>query len=156
MKTNKSRRAPRDVSLPGGVIARYIETSALLAAKLEGDAGALDAVRGEGLRFTSALTVAEFARRVIRGRQQREFDDARFRSLMAWLDRFTRRCVVVGIEPDLLARLRRPFPQEPVRTLDAIHLATVETYDADPALVAVVTRDRRIADNARSMGYLVE
>ena len=138
------------------MVARYLETSALVAAKLEGDAVALESMRGEGVRFTSALTIAEFARRVIRGQHQREFDDARFRSLMTWLTRFVRRCVVIGVQPEIISRVRRPFPHEPIRTLDAIHLATIETHDAEPAFVAVVTRDRRIADNARAMGYLVE
>lgn len=147
---------PPSETFAGGVVARYIESSALIAGKLEGDATAWDSIRGEGVRFTSALTLAEFARRVIRGRHQSEFDDARFRCLMAWLVRFARRCVVVGIEHELLARVRRPFPHEPVRTLDAIHLATIEAHGAEPALVAVVTRDRRIAENARAMGYLVE
>ncbi len=151
-----SRSAPSEVTFPGGVVARYIESSALIAAKLEGDANAWASIRGEGRRYTSALTVAEFARRVIRGHHQREFDDNRFRSLMTWLGRFSKRCAVVAVDAELLARVRRPFPHEPVRTLDAIHLATIESHEAEPALVAVITRDRRIAENARAMGYLVE
>ena len=35
---------------------------------------------------------------------------------------------------------RNPL-MEPVRSLDAIHLATVETIDADPALVALAHGD---------------
>jgi len=50
---------------------------------------------------------------------------------------------------------RNPL-MEPVRSLDAIHLATVETIDADSSLVAVVTRDRRVRENALAMGYAVE
>lgn len=141
---------------PGGTAARYIESSALIAAKLEGDATAWQAIRGEGERFASALTLAEFARRLVRGRHVGELDDARVRLLMNWLTRFARRCVIVDIDTDVLARIRRPFPLEPVRTLDAIHLATIESRDVEPARVAVVTRDRRIADNARAMGYFVE
>ena len=41
-------------------------------------------------------------------------------------------------------------------SFNAIHLATMEAHAAEPALIAVVTRDRRIAENARAMGYLVE
>jgi hypothetical protein len=62
----------------------------------------------------------------------------------------------VAIDEYVLARSRRPYPREPVRTLDAIHLATIEMREEDPSTVAVVTRDRRIADNARAMRYLVE
>jgi predicted nucleic acid-binding protein len=62
----------------------------------------------------------------------------------------------VDITPTILARVRRPFPMEPVRTLDAIHLATIESIEEEPSVVAVVTRDRRLAENARAMGYVVE
>jgi predicted nucleic acid-binding protein len=140
----------------GGAAARYIESSALIAAKLEGDRTAWEAIRGEGVRFTSALTLAEFARRVVRGRSAGDLDDARARASMNWLSQFTRRCVVVDIDGELIARARRPFPIEPVRTLDAIHLATIESRDEEPSQIAVVTRDRRIAQNARAMGYVVE
>jgi predicted nucleic acid-binding protein len=108
------------------------------------------------VRFTSALTLAEFARRVVRGRSAGDLDDARARASMNWLSQFARRCVVVDIDGELIARARRPFPIEPVRTLDAIHLATIESRDEEPSQIAVVTRDRRIAQNARAMGYVVE
>ena len=62
-----------------------------------------------------------------------------------WLRRFERRCEVVDVSASLLARLGRPFAIEPVRSADAIHLATIETLDEDPAAVAIVTRDRRDA-----------
>lgn len=45
---------------------------------------------------------------------------------------------------------------EPVRTLDAIHLATVEELGETPQLITIVTRDRRIRENALAMGYAVE
>lgn len=156
MRTSRrSQRAP-EVSFAGGVAARYIETSALIAARLEGDQSAWESIRGEGVRFTSALTLAEFGRRLIRAREAGELDQAQVQALTAWLARFARRCAIVDVDAGVLARVRRPFSTEPIRTLDAIHLATVETRDEDPALVAVVTRDRRIGDNARAMGYLVE
>lgn len=137
-------------------MARYIESSALIAARFENDAVAQQSIRGEGIRFTSALTFAEFARRVVRGTVAGHITPARARAALLWLRRFQRGCDVVEIDDGVLAKVRRPFPLEPVRTLDAIHLATMELRDLEPSLIAVVTRDRRIADNARAMGYLVE
>ena len=63
-----------------------------------------------------------------------------------------------GLEEGLrvLARVRRPFPVEPVRTLDGVHLATAESLGEPPQLVTVVTRDARVRDNARALGYAVE
>lgn len=142
--------------MTGGVKYRYVETSALLAVRLEQDAAARQAILGEGLRFISALTLAEATRRIVRSGEIGQLDDAQVRASLAWILRFGRRCRVVAVTDDILARVRRRFPIEPVRTLDAVHLATVESIGEDPLQVAVVTRDRRIAENARALGYLVE
>jgi len=56
----------------------------------------------------------------------------------------------------VLARAGRPFPIEPIRTLDAVHLATAEALGEPPQLVSVVTRDVRVSENARALGYAIE
>lgn len=140
----------------GGVRFRYVETSALLAVRLENDAEAREAIRGEGIRFVSALTLAEAHRRIIRTGATGHLSEPQIRASQVWIRRFGQRCQVVNVTDEILARVRRRFPIEPIRTLDAIHLATIEAIGEDPLQVAVVTRDRRIADNARAMGYLVE
>jgi hypothetical protein len=56
----------------------------------------------------------------------------------------------------VLDRVRRPFPVEPIRTLDAVHLATAELLGESPPLVTIVTRDDRVRKNAESLGYVVE
>jgi hypothetical protein len=61
----------------------------------------------------------------------------------------------MAVTEEVLTRVARPFPVEPVRTLDAIHLATLESLGETPQLVTVVTRDDRIARNARALGYAV-
>ena len=45
---------------------------------------------------------------------------------------------------------------EPIRTLDAVHLATTELLGEPPPLIVVVTRDVRVRDNAQALGYTVE
>ena len=75
---------------------------------------------------------------------------------MITLQRFIRRCHIVSVTEAILACLGRPFPLEPVRTLDAIHLATAQALGDPPALVTIVTRDVRVRDNATALGYLVE
>jgi hypothetical protein len=37
-----------------------------------------------------------------------------------------------------------------------MHLATAELLDEPPQLVTIVTRDARVRDNARALGYAVE
>lgn len=140
----------------GGTDFRYVETSALVAAALDGEATAIQAIRGEGVRVASALTLAETRRTFVVAGWRGRLSHEQLRARLSWLRRFERVCTVAGVSPRILARLGRPFPIEPVRSLDAIHLATIESIEADPGVVAVVTRDRRVADNARAMGYLVE
>jgi hypothetical protein len=62
----------------------------------------------------------------------------------------------MSITDKVLTRAARPFPAEPIRTLDAIHLATLETLGDAPALLTVVTRDLRVRENATALGYCVE
>ena len=50
----------------------------------------------------------------------------------------------------------KTFPVEPIRTLDALHLATAELLGESPQLVTILTRDSRVIDNARALGYAVE
>jgi predicted nucleic acid-binding protein len=64
--------------------------------------------------------------------------------------------VAALLERDGAARAGRPFPVEPIRTLDAVHLATAEQLGEPPALVTIVTRDERVKDNAVALGYAVE
>lgn len=67
--------------------------------------------------------------------------------------RFANTCDLVGMTADVLARAGRPFPREPLRTLDAIHLASVEVLGQPSASLSILTRDVRIQDNATSLGY---
>lgn len=134
---------------------RYIESSALLAALLEKDTAALDALRADGQRVTSALTFAEASRAIVRARVAGRMTPAEARAALRGLQTFERRCAVVAVTDAVLIRAGRPFPVEPIRTLDAVHLATAELLGEPPQLVTLVTRDARIRDNARALGYVV-
>jgi predicted nucleic acid-binding protein len=135
---------------------RYIESSALLGALLESDAAALKALRAEGRQVTSALTLAEAARAIVRARTSSRLAPAQERAAVRGLRVFARRCFVVAVTDTVLARVGRPFPVEPIRTLDAVHLATAELLGEPPQLMTIVTRDTRVRDNARALGYAVE
>jgi predicted nucleic acid-binding protein len=138
------------------VTIRYIESSALVAALLEHDAEALKSLRVRARRITSALTLAEAARAIVRARIGERLTSDAERAAVRALRRFERRCYVVAVTDDVLVRVRRPFPVEPVRTLDAVHLATVESLGEPPQLMSIVTRDQRVRENAKALGYSVE
>jgi uncharacterized protein len=141
-------------SAVGGV--RYIESSALVAALLEHDAQALKSLRAKARQITSALTVAEAARAIVRERVGERLTPDAERAALRALRRFERRCYLVAVTDDVLARVKRPFPVEPVRTLDAVHIATAESLGEPPQLMSIVTRDNRVRENARALGYSVE
>jgi predicted nucleic acid-binding protein len=133
-----------------------MESSALVAALLERDTAVMRRLPPGTQTVTSALTLADVARAIIRaratGRLTTEEEQASVRALRT----FERRCFILDVDRAVLDRVRRPFPIEPIRTLDAVHLATAELLGEPPQLVTVVTRDGRVRDNARALGYAVE
>ena len=150
----RSAKAPTSSTEAVGV--RYIESSALVAALLERDADALKAVRARGRKVTSALTIAEAARAILRARVAGRLTVDQERAAVRALPRFERRCFLVAVTDAILTRVRNSFPIEPIRTLDAVHLATTDLLGEPPPLVVVVTRDVRVRENATALGYAVE
>lgn len=112
-------------------------------------------IRAQGQRVTSALTVAETGRAVLRARLSGRITAQQERAALFTLQRFTRRCHIVNVTEAILAHVGRPFPVEPIRTLDAIHLATAEALGDPPAFVTTVTRDLRVRNNATALGHPV-
>ena len=132
-----------------------MESSALVAALLEHDTTAF-APRASGTRYvTSALTFAEAGRAIIRARAAGRLTAAEEQAAVRALRTFERRCFILNVDRAVLARVRRPFPLEPIRTLDAVHLATAEHLGESPQLVTIVSRDARVRDNAQALGYVV-
>jgi len=123
---------------------------------LEGDAAGKTSIRAQGKRATSALTIAETTRAVLRARLSGRITAQQHRAALLTLQRFAGRCYIVSVTETILTRAGRPFPVEPIRTLDAIHLATAEALGDPPALVIIVTRDLRVRENATALGYPVE
>ncbi|MEX2272301.1 MAG: type II toxin-antitoxin system VapC family toxin [Vicinamibacterales bacterium] len=149
--TARPRGAPREK--PG---LRYIESSALAAALLERDAAALKSVRARSLRIASGVTIAETGRAILRAEAGGRVTTEQARSLVRALRRFERRTYLMPVTDAVLRRVQRRFPLEPVRTLDAVHLATAESLGESPHLITIVTRDGRVGDNARALGFAVE
>ena len=134
----------------------YIESSALLAGLLEADAD-VRALLASGWRVvTSALTFAECLRGLVRARTSGRLSVAEEEALSAAVAALRSRCSVIPVSADVLDRVARSFPVEPVRTLDAVHLASLEALSLIRPTVVVVTRDRRVRENAIKMGFAAE
>ena len=132
-----------------------MESSALVAALLEHDTTAMLPVPAGTRLVTSALTSAETTRAIVRARIAERLTTEQEREAVRALRTFMRRCFVFDVDSHVLSRVGRRFPVEPVRTLDAVHLATIELLEESPQLVTVVTRDARVRGNAQAMGYTV-
>lgn len=134
---------------------RYLETSTLLAAVLEGNADALASLALPGRLVASALTFGEAARVVVRfGATGRLEAGAAARALRS-LDALQGRCSLYPVTQDVIASLGRRFPHEPVRTLDAIHLITLQLLGEPPGRITVLTNDHRVRENATALGFCV-
>lgn len=72
------------------------------------------------------------------------------RAAVRALQVFTRRCDLVVVTDAALARVAPPSPVEPIRTLDAVHLAPAEQLGEPPALVTIIARDKRSRERARA------
>ena len=104
---------------------------------------------------TSDLTLIECFRAIHRAMAQGAISATDAQRLVRDLVERSSHWMVSRINPEVVAAASRRYPVEPVRTLDAIHLATaVRTRLAIPEL-AVLTLDKRIATNARELGIRV-
>jgi predicted nucleic acid-binding protein len=132
----------------------YAESSALLAWLLGQDgAGEIaDTLGSASLIVTSDLTHIECARAVHRARATGLVTDAQARALHADYADAAAQWDVLPIGERVAHLASAPWPVEPVRALDAIHLASVLlARDAWPG-IRLLTRDRRIGDNAAALG----
>jgi predicted nucleic acid-binding protein len=123
---------------------------------IEGDIAAKASIRAPGRRITSTLTIAETSRAVLRAHLAGRVTVQQHRAALLTLQKFARRCHIVSVTDAILTRAGRPFPVEPIRTLDAIHLATAEALGEPPALVIIITRDMRVRENSTALGFSVE
>jgi hypothetical protein len=59
------------------------------------------------------------------------------------------------VSEPVLARAGEAFPLEPLRTLDAIHLASAALYSREVDPLVVLSVDARLRDNAVALGLRV-
>lgn len=132
----------------------YVETSALLTWLLrqKGEETFARAVDAAELVVTSALTFAEAGRAVARLEADGKLDAVRAGALRSRLERMRDSWLVLAVDAAVLERAAGPFPVEPVRTLDAIHLASALLWARERPDLGVVSGDRRVAANAKALG----
>ena len=102
--------------------------------------------------LTSELTLIECDRALIRAETLGDLSAARRSELAGVLRAAAAGWDVLKIDDEVVGRARLPFPQEPIRTLDAIHLASALVARSTVRHLAVLSFDDRIRAAARRLG----
>ncbi|MFN2397728.1 MAG: type II toxin-antitoxin system VapC family toxin [Gemmatimonadaceae bacterium] len=128
----------------------YLETSAILRAVLEtGVSPEIERRLGDAsVLLTSRLTLVEAARALIRLRQSASVAEARLADTERGLDALWARCDLWELTPAVCDLAAAIVPTKPLRTLDALHLATFVLARRRLGDVELLTADRRLAEAA--------
>jgi predicted nucleic acid-binding protein len=135
----------------------YAESSAVLAWLL-GEALGSDvrAILSASERvIASDLTLIESDRVLLRAVVLGELTEAEAADRRGRLMTAASHWHVLRIGPEIVERARQPFPGEPVRTLDAIHLASALVARATLPGLALLSLDERIRRAAAPLGLQV-
>lgn len=133
----------------------YAESSAVLAWLLEQEHGekAAETLAEAELVIASDLTLIECDRVLIRAVALNELRESDAVQRQARLNAVSARWTLLALDEDIIERARRPFPGEPVRTLDAIHVASALTARKAVADVTVLSLDDRVREAAHRLGF---
>lgn len=132
----------------------YAESSAVLAWLL--DEPAANVVRRilseAGTVLASDLTLIECDRVLHRATALGELTEAEAADRRAHLATAAAHWHVLRLGPEIVDRARQPFPGDPARTLDAIHLASAIVARSAVAGLTLLSLDDRIRAAGRRLG----
>lgn len=103
----------------------------------------------------STLTVVECRRALVRGAVTGRITRAEELAALKLLDIVSASWVTLELTGRVLDRAATRFPHEPVRTLDALHLATATAFHQAYSALTMVSLDDRIRTNAERLGLTV-
>jgi predicted nucleic acid-binding protein len=132
----------------------YAESSAILTWLLgePHEQEVRECLASADLVVASDLTLIECNRVLIRAAALGDLPEAPAASLRADLAAASAHWTLIRLAGDVIDRARRPFALEPVRTLDALHLASALAARARIPDLAILSLDGTIRDNARAAG----
>ena len=132
----------------------YAESSAVLAWLLdESSAAEVRRLLVEAdIIVASDLTLIECDRVLLRAVSQGELTEADAADRRAHLANAAAHWHILRIAAEIVDRARQPFPEEPIRTLDAIHLASALTARAAITELKLLSLDDRVRKSAKRLG----
>ena len=104
---------------------------------------------------TSTITAIECGRALVRARIDGRVKPTEEMAALRLLDDAVERWTVLGLSDEVDRRARQEFPNEPLRTLDALHLATASVFAEALGDIRMLSLDDRIRNNAHSLGMAI-
>lgn len=105
------------------------------------------------LVIASDLTLIECDRVLIRAITTKQISEGQVSDRRAMLARVSEHWSVFRVDSDIVARARQPFPHEPIRTLDAIHLATAIVARNLVPEIQLLTLDKQVRICGAQLGF---
>lgn len=135
----------------------YVESSAVLAWLLNepGASAVLQQLRAADRVCTSVLTGVECARALTRARQMGHLTRVEELAASQLLATAEAGWDLFAMTDAVMVRARAPLPNDPVRTLDALHLATALVLREHVGAVTILTLDDRIRASAAALDFEV-
>jgi len=136
----------------------YAESSAVLAWLLGEEAGhRVRKVLGRAALVTASdLALLECDRVLIRAVTLGEIDEATAADRRVLLNAAAAHWHLWRVSSEIVDRARRPFPVEPVRTLDAIHLASALAVRSAVPGIELLSLDDRIRQSGKQLGFRLQ
>jgi len=135
----------------------YAESSAVLAWLLDEETAPVvrQLLTDAEIIVASDLTLIECDRVLIRAIHLGELTEAEAADRRAQLSAAASHWHILRIANEVVDRARQPFPGEPIRTLDAIHLASTLVARGAVAGLNLLSLDERVRNAARKLGVEV-
>jgi predicted nucleic acid-binding protein len=136
----------------------YAESSAVLAWLLDEPAATVvrRLLAEAEVIIASDLTLIECDRVLMRAVALKELTEAEAADRRAHLSAAAIHWQVLRIAGEIVDRARRPFPGDPIRTLDAIHLASLLVARSAVVGLRLLSLDERVRQAAEGLGVAIE
>jgi predicted nucleic acid-binding protein len=135
-------------------LALYLDTSAVLRAVLEGGTTpAMErAIAAADILVTSRLSLVEAARALMRLRTMAKATEVQLADAGRQMDALWERCEIWELTSLVCETASQVAPGRPLRTLDALHLATYLLARRRIPALELLTADRRLSEASGSGG----
>ena len=132
----------------------YAESSAVLAWLLDENAAGdvRRSLAAAEIIVASDLTLIECDRVILRAAALGQLTEAEAADRRAHLTAATSQWQILRVAPEIVERARQPFPGEPIRTLDAIHLASALVARTAIVGLTLLSLDDRVRKAGKKLG----